>query len=256
MQDRYIGDVGDFGKFGLLRALCGHDSPQLKLGIVWWLVPDEAHNEDGKHTKYLNGSRQFRDCDPELYDELRELLVDDRGKVVSERRRVATVEGSRVFRSGTTFFSEPLQYPNGTFSEDRLLIRTEWLARALLATAQAEAIFVDPDNGIECMSVSRTAKTGPKYIFWDEIRAFAARGQTVVIYHHLNRVCSSAEQVRRLRLQFNDCIPPDFITLDAVFKRGTRRAYFILAAPGHREALSHRLSDMLKTPWGNHFIRT
>ena len=23
MQDRYAGDVGDFGKFGLLRHLCG-----------------------------------------------------------------------------------------------------------------------------------------------------------------------------------------------------------------------------------------
>ena len=55
MQDRYAGDVGDFGKFGLLRTLCELNAPQLKLGIVWYLVPEESHNEDGKHTKYLNG---------------------------------------------------------------------------------------------------------------------------------------------------------------------------------------------------------
>src|SRR5271163_4324699 len=31
MQDRYVGDVGDFGKFGLLRALCGEsNAPSLK----------------------------------------------------------------------------------------------------------------------------------------------------------------------------------------------------------------------------------
>ena len=25
MQDRYVADVGDFGKYGLLRSLCGGD---------------------------------------------------------------------------------------------------------------------------------------------------------------------------------------------------------------------------------------
>src|ERR1700684_4163658 len=40
MQDRYVGDVGDFGKFGLLRALCGESHPlPLKLGVVWYRFP-------------------------------------------------------------------------------------------------------------------------------------------------------------------------------------------------------------------------
>lgn len=31
MQNRYVGDLGDFGKFGVLRSLgCG-----LRLGVVW-----------------------------------------------------------------------------------------------------------------------------------------------------------------------------------------------------------------------------
>lgn len=49
MQNRYTGDIGDFAKYGLLRAL-GEGN---KLGIVWYLYPDESHNEDGKHTAYL-----------------------------------------------------------------------------------------------------------------------------------------------------------------------------------------------------------
>ena len=104
--------------------------------------------------------------------------------------------------------------------------------------------------------MSRTARTGPKYIFWDEVKAFAARGQTVVIYHHLNRVRSSSEQVKLLRLQLNNRMPSDFTTLDVVFTRGTRRAYLIAAAASHRDALANRLSYMLTTPWSNHFIRT
>ncbi len=37
MQNRYVGDLGDFGKFGLLRGLFGCEidgHPSLKLGIV------------------------------------------------------------------------------------------------------------------------------------------------------------------------------------------------------------------------------
>ncbi len=41
MQNQYVGDVGDFGKVGLLRALTGvypAATPPLKLGVVWYLT--------------------------------------------------------------------------------------------------------------------------------------------------------------------------------------------------------------------------
>lgn len=52
MQDKYVGDVGDFGKYGLLRALFSN-SP-FKLGVNWCLVEKEDKKNDGKHTAYLN----------------------------------------------------------------------------------------------------------------------------------------------------------------------------------------------------------
>lgn len=52
MQDRYTGDIGDFGKLGLLRIL---ESQGLTIGINWSRTPDEDHNDDGKYTKYLKG---------------------------------------------------------------------------------------------------------------------------------------------------------------------------------------------------------
>jgi hypothetical protein len=112
MQDRYTGDVGDFGKYGLLRALCGmRQSPSLRLGVVWYLVPNETHNDDGKHTQYLRESKPaLRDCDLALYDSLRKLLVDRSGKVVQERRRTAIIEGSDVLPMGTIFYSQRLAY--------------------------------------------------------------------------------------------------------------------------------------------------
>ena len=50
MQNRYTGDIGDFGTLGLLRQL---SRAGLSIGVNWYLVPDEAHNGDGRHIGYL-----------------------------------------------------------------------------------------------------------------------------------------------------------------------------------------------------------
>ena len=43
MQDRFVGDIGDFGKYGLLRTLAGIEpkaEPGYRLGVVWYLRPE------------------------------------------------------------------------------------------------------------------------------------------------------------------------------------------------------------------------
>ena len=52
MQNRYTGDIGDFGKLGLLRVL---QESGLTIGVNWYLVPDENHNSDGRHVQYFPG---------------------------------------------------------------------------------------------------------------------------------------------------------------------------------------------------------
>ena len=70
VQHRYVGDVGDFLTYGLLRVLS--DAGIGRLGVIWYLVADETHNADGRHVTYLApGNRigqQLRDCDPSLFD--------------------------------------------------------------------------------------------------------------------------------------------------------------------------------------------
>ena len=48
MQDRYAGDVGDFGKLGMFRQI---DETGLKIGINWCLTykPREHVKQGGKH---------------------------------------------------------------------------------------------------------------------------------------------------------------------------------------------------------------
>ena len=74
MQNRYVGDIGDYLKLGILRAL----SPGFHLGIVWWLLPDEGHNRDGRHISYLNRPDQWRHFDPDLFDTLRGIVSPGR----------------------------------------------------------------------------------------------------------------------------------------------------------------------------------
>ena len=76
MQDRYAGDVGDFGKLGLLRQIA---DTGLKIGINWYLndKPEGHVNDDGKHIGYLN-NKSFRNCDDELLDVLRNIVGGNR----------------------------------------------------------------------------------------------------------------------------------------------------------------------------------
>jgi hypothetical protein len=252
LQNRYIGDVGDFGKFGLLRKLCD-GTPPLKLGVVWYLADfGNGAKADGKHVGYLEGvclsasQERLRSCDTKLYDTLRQLLVDAEGKVVAERRLIATIEDGGVLPDATLFFSE-------TFTDEEGTSRSEWLGRALKTTAEADVIFLDPDNGIQGRS-SRTM--GPKHALWSEIEAFAGRGQTVVVYHHLNRSAPHQEQINLLRRQFDEHMPNDFETFHTVFRRGTRRAYFVAADPSRRDVVVSRLCEMLSGEWAKrgHFL--
>lgn len=56
MQNRYTGDIGDFGKLGLLRQL--QLNTRLSIGVNWYLIPDESHNRDGHHhLLYINHQR-------------------------------------------------------------------------------------------------------------------------------------------------------------------------------------------------------
>ena len=58
-----LGDVGDFGKHGLLRFLSGETdgetNDRFRLGVLWYLTHDQTHtrgmaiNRDGDHLTYL-----------------------------------------------------------------------------------------------------------------------------------------------------------------------------------------------------------
>jgi hypothetical protein len=249
VQDRYAGDVGDFGKLGLLRCLCGvypRSAPRLQLGILWYCVPDETHNNDGKHIGYLRSdlasNERFRCCDPELYQRLSRLIQSERSV-----RKLATLG---LLGANSIHFLEPLSYGD-IARRDRANRRRSWLAAALDATRDCHLVFIDPDNGLETSSVNRLRALGPKYAYFDDLEPFIERGQSLVIYQHVNRTAPVTEQSRlrigQLQARFG------VGSIWAVrYRRGSGRLYIVVPAHRDEAVLLDRTRSLLDSSWGRH----
>lgn len=248
VQDRYFGDIGDFAKFGLLRGIVAND-PAFRLGILWYLVPDESHTNDGRHTAYLKPSpknqKRFRACDPVLYDKLGELVSAD-------KRAVASVVESALLPPQTVYHDRPLSYRNVT-SGERRVHRERWLAAAHQVADPAAVVFLDPDNGLEVGS-NRHDGDGPKYVFYDDLAPIAQAGKTIIVYQHANRDRSFPDQIygRLSALQHKLGRPAEAL-LALRWRRVSARAFIFVLASGHRVIILERLRGLLAGPWGAHF---
>ena len=255
MQNRYVGDIGDFGKYGLLRFLSGMRSSQttddhrLRLSVVWYLHPDESHNSDGKHVGYLNASSAYqeslRECDPELYDALRKLVHDD-------ARGVTEVRHSSILPDDTAYYERSLSYSRSASRSTRQAIRNRWLRGALENASNAELIFVDPDNGIS-VTADPLRKNGPKFVYISDLQQFMERNKSLIVYHHLGRRGTATEQIIKVSECLQDQLQLEERPWALRFRRGSARAYFVIPNEPHRVTLVERISHLLDSSWGAHF---
>ena len=253
MQHRYFGDVGDYGKYGLLRALCGsNEVPRLRLGIIWYLFPDEGHNKDGKHVSYLR-KKSYRECDPPLYDFLRSEILDDAGAIKPDSRNLTSVSKSGIFPSDTLYFERALEYLRTESPDLRLAKRSAWVTASQEEIKEADIVFLDPDNGIECASRARGHDKGPKYVFWDDIDALVLRNKSVIIYHHLGRNGGTHPEQARKLLQVMAAKYHRTSPMSIIFRRGSSRAYFIIPSQTNEDVLRDRFERFAQGPWRPHF---
>jgi hypothetical protein len=256
VQDRYAGDLGDFLKLGLLRWLVApsFDAPPHRLGVVWYLAPDESHNADGKHVTYLDpgsaAGQQLRPLDPDLYDCLAAMVA---GGV----RSVAQLETFGVLPAGSRTFGEVLQFGDlapGARSA-RIDRRRAWMCGALRATRDCSLVFVDPDNGLrrsDHSMPSHRAKS-EKHAYLDELRAFVDRGQSLVAYHHADRSATVPIQAER---RMADAVEELGVEPLAAVRasRGTTRLFLVVPAPAHRDHLRARLRDVEQSHWADELV--
>lgn len=241
MQNRYEGDVGDFGKYGLLRAIC--EDSNLKLGVNWYLVPDEGHNNDGKFTNYLSPDkvREFRPCDTELYDELRTMIYEN-------TRSIKEVQDRHILPLSTIFYDKPL-----SFSSDNKLIhkRNIWHDEALESLLGCDIVFLDPDNGLEVKSYTKASSASKKYVFYDEIPAYYERGQSLIIYNHRDRKPEDEYIKRFMKIKEYVYDVGDMFYLR--FNRFSVRDYVFVLQPEHLEVVRESVEALVNGPWVRNF---
>lgn len=232
MQNRYAGDVGDFGKLGLLRVLA---EPGLTVGVNWYLIENEDHNNDGKHIAYLTNPI-YDACDPELRGKLGYM-------VYGNQRSVRTMEELNLI-PGCVYFN--LVVPRN------IKDRTAWHQQALLQLSKTDMVFLDPDNGLEVKSVSPVNVKSIKYVFRSEIEDYYAAGQSVIFYNHRSHEPDDIYFSRfKDLLSVNSLSKADLIGLR--FSRGTTRDYIILSHPEHARIIKSSVAKLLDGPWSKHF---
>lgn len=236
MQDGYAGDVGDFGKFGLVRALC----QGLHLGLVWYYNSVTKTSGDGNLTNYSI----HRDCDPDLYDRLA-LIAGKKGKSISD------LQDAGILPQDTCFYSVPLPTAAPALTRERreraVEERHAWCEGALKAVAGCDVIFLDPDNGLAPNKVNKWAKRGRKYVFPDELWRFLESGRTVILYQHQRRQKIEDQIARQLEemRHFNPSVWP------LSFHIRSNRIYYVF--PGTErinELLWKRTLNLLAGRWG------
>lgn len=258
-----MGDVGDFGKYGLLRRITGltlasdpSSVPPMRLGIHWYLTPDGS-GPDGRHIGYLHNRYEYRACDIDLYDKMQELVF------TRNERSVSAIERSNLLPAHTTFFSDVLTYedlawqgPETKF--ERLSRRSAWTNKAIETLAEAEVIFLDPDNGVRHDSGEKHKNMAPKYAFEDEIDSFLERGQTVIVYQHLGRPIGgiNAFLIETMkRLDGNSLGKLSRPSCCCLFKRFGNRAFIIMPVGIVGEQVVARAEALLRDlSWQRHFV--
>jgi hypothetical protein len=162
MQDRYAGDVGDFGKFALLRAL----SPKRRLGVCWYLVENPEQNNDGRHRSFLDDPKTFRDLDADVFDAMMTFRDSPSSRNVRALEQLGLLPSAK-------FHGHPVPLDNQK--------RVTWFEAMLRGVDGCDLVFLDPDNGLETTDLSH------KSVAITEISSLAAGGKSVLLYHHQTR---------------------------------------------------------------------
>ena len=238
MQDRYTGDLGDDSKLGILRAL---QTAGLSIGVNWYLTPDESHNGDGRHVKYLN-QEEYKACDAALWLELKNI-------VESDHRKVCYLESESILHAD--FYSERLDFTGKTKAE-RESIRKEWHSKARTALAGNHIVCVDPDNGLIVPSAVGKPKEN-KYILYDELADYYAQQSSVIYYQHKARKPDEFYLRQHEELIHSQNFP-DARGLAMKFKTTSQRYYFFIIQPQHQTIIETAIKNMLSTAWSDHFM--
>lgn len=233
MKDQYVADIGDYGKYSLLKHF---EDAGLRIGINWYLTECDGSHDGGK-TRYLFDDN-MRKYDQIVFDVLKRLYGEN-------NRYISAVEKSRLFHSAD-YYNEKMEFI-GTPSE-RKAQRDKWHDKGMTFLKDADLIFLDPDNGLFTRN-NTTSKNTVKYVLPKEVFDYYKEGHNVVFYCHKGRRTQDKWEEYK-RFMFN--MLPYSRPLGMTFHKGTQRSYIFLIHPKDYEKYLNVIHSVIED-WQNVF---
>jgi len=246
MQDRYAGDVGDFGKFSLLRSVFAND--RNRIGVIWYKFPNEKHNNDGLHVGYLEDS-YYKACDNQLVSKL--------SHVVSIDRSIAKLESVRLLPESTVYYASELNFhllhPGQTMlaKSARKDKRLQWIQKAIKSVGKCNVVFLDPDNGLEIQTIPNIHQINSgKYAYYSEVDQLFKNKDVCVIYHHMNMNNPHHEQIKFRAHELKEKIVKNGSVFAIRFRPFSPRAFFICASEHAAPKIRYKIKDFISGACG------
>jgi len=225
MKNQYFGDINDYLKYGLLRALSKNGA--VSTAMCWMLTEDDGKNE-GKFTDYLRYPDKRSGIDPELFDKLRTAVL------CREQRNVALCQELNII-------------PNATYFE-RLLTddadgRQRYFEDFFQQSEKHDLVFFDPDNGIEVKSRKYGRKHSSKYIYWRELHEAERRGLSILLYQHYPRRSREAFTIKTARRLCTRLKKPNVYAFQTAYV-----VFFLVPQESHRQRFLPAI-EAIKATW-------
>lgn len=187
VKDQYAGDVNDYVKFSLLRALARVHPGTLQ---VCWMRTARDGRTDGRRVGYLEDAAGLGALDPAVFTALG-------GMIQAGRRSVAALQATGVL-PGARFYQGMLR--------DDAAARARYFERVWRELGPEDLVFFDPDNGLQVRSVPHGRRNSCKYLFWHEVERALGERRSVCVYQHFPRV-KRAAFVQRCVAEFAERFP-------------------------------------------------
>jgi len=226
MKDQYFGDINDYRKYGLLRAVVRTSG--LRLMVAWMLTPDDG-STDGKFVSYLEHPGKWSRHDPVLFRKIKELLSSDR------KRQVNLIEKSGLLPKAEYFSPHVPDAASG---------RIQWFDSLAESVQSCDLVFLDPDNGLEVKSKPYGGKGSSKFLYRREVEVLWAAGKSLLIYQHFIRE-KRINFIQRMLGALRNATPGSFVEAFS-----TPHVVFLMALqPGHQE-FHEAIVGAVQEKWG------
>ena len=236
MKDQYVADIGDYGKYALLKAFC--DAGE-RVGVNWYYTENDG-TEQGKFTGYLQKPDEYRPFSPELFDALKDIF--ETGRSIEAVKKADILQDCCYFGIKMGFDGSPAE---------REWKRGEWFAASMLDLDPAELIYLDPDNGLLNNDRAKRRMVAVKYALPEEVEAYYEAGKNVVYYCHKGRrKLDSWEEYKKRMIVEEGCSDAKQIVL--TYHKGTQRSYVFLIHPKDYVRYRQIIDEFLKK-WSEAF---